>query len=68
MPCISVPYNIYSMFDLGFDNTEFDVNVWYNNVSMKLVVALNIMTNYSNSQVVDILTTFGEYGRCAAER
>jgi len=27
MPCISVPYNKCSMFDLGFDNTEFGVNV-----------------------------------------
>jgi len=62
MPCISVPYNKCSMFDIGFDNTEFGVNVWYNNVSMRLVVALSIMANYSNSQVVDILITFGECG------
>lgn len=30
--------------------------------SMKLVTALSIMTNYNNSQVVDILITFGECG------
>jgi len=34
---------------------------------MRLVVALSIMANYSNSQIVDILITFDECGKCAAE-
>jgi len=34
---------------------------------MRLIVALNIMANYNNSQVVNILITFDECGRCIAE-
>ncbi|RLU26150.1 hypothetical protein DMN91_002316 [Ooceraea biroi] len=36
-------------------------------LSMRLVVALNVMANYNNSQIVDILITFGECGKNAAE-